>query len=100
GDRSALPRHQTLRALIDWSYDLLNPQERLLLQRLSVFPGGWTLEAAEQVGAGSSVEEWEVLDLLTSLVDKSLVLAEERDGTVRYRMFDTLRQYAAEKLQA
>lgn len=100
GDRSALPRHQTLRALIDWSYELLSPQERLLLQRLSVFPGGWTLEAAEGVGAGRPLEEREILELLTSLVDKSLVLAEERDGSVRYRMFDTLRQYATEKLQA
>ncbi|HLK55620.1 MAG TPA: BTAD domain-containing putative transcriptional regulator [Chthonomonadaceae bacterium] len=100
GDRTALPRHQTLRALIDWSYDLLTPQERLLLQRLSVFPGGWTLEAAEGVGAGMPLEERDILELLTSLVDKSLVLAEEREGSVRYRMFDTIRQYAAEKLHA
>ena len=100
GDRSALPRHQTLRALIDWSYDLLNARERLLLQRLSVFPGGWSLEAAEQVASGEPIDSWEVLELLVSLVDKSLVLAEERDGWVRYRMFDTLRQYAAEKLES
>lgn len=100
GDRSALPRHQTLRALIDWSYDLLSARERLALQRLSVFPGGWSLEAAEQVVSVKSIESWEVLELLISLVDKSLVLAEERDGWVRYRMFETLRQYAADKLES
>ena len=99
GDRSALPRHQTLRAMIDWSYDLLKPHEKLLLQRLSVFPGGWTLDAAEAIGAGGSLVNWEVLDLLTSLVDKSLVIAEDRDGVVRYRMLDTLRHYALEKLE-
>ncbi len=100
GDRSALPRHQTLRALIDWSYDLLSARERLALQRLSVFPGGWSLEAAEQVASGEPIESWEVLELLISLVDKSLVLAEERDGWVRYRMIETLRQYAADMLES
>src|SRR5205823_4585788 len=69
GSRTALPRQQTLRALIDWSYDLLNDPERALLQRLSVFAGGWSLESAEEVCSGAGVEKWEVLDLLTSLVD-------------------------------
>jgi len=104
GSRTALPRQQTLRALIDWSYDLLNVQEKTLLRRLSVFAGGWTLKAVEQVGAGESgngesIEDWEVLDLLSSLVDKSLVLAVETDGSIRYRMLETVRAYAAEKLQ-
>jgi len=103
GSRSALPRQQTLRALIDWSYDLLDNQEKLLLTRLSIFAGGWTLPAAEQVatGEGSGVEsldEWEILDVLSSLVDKSLVLAEARAGSTRYRMLETIRQYADERL--
>jgi predicted ATPase/class 3 adenylate cyclase len=105
GNRAALPRQQTLRALIDWSYELLGEPEKRLLARLSVFAGGWTLEAAEQVcsgesAAGASIEEWEVLDLLTGLVDKSLVIADEQNDSVRYRMLETVRQYAAERLQA
>ena len=88
GGRTALPRQQTLRALIDWSYDLLDETTKALLCRLSVFSGGWTLEAAEQVctGAapsapksGGTFEEWEVLNLLTALVDKSIVLADDRE---------------------
>jgi predicted ATPase/DNA-binding SARP family transcriptional activator len=106
GSRTALPRQQTLRALIDWSYDLLNAQERTLLCRLSVFAGGCTLQAAEHIcsgeaaqqGSGESIEDWEVLDVLASLVDKSLVQVEEQEGCVRYRMLETMRQYAAEKL--
>jgi len=97
GDRSALPRQQTLRALVDWSYDLLNPQERLILTRLAVFSGGWTLEAAEAVCGFVPIEDAEILDLLTSLVDKSLVLAEEESGAIRYRLLHTIRQYALEK---
>lgn len=105
GSRTALPRQQTLRALIDWSYDLLNDQERVLLHRLSVFAGGWTLEAAEQVCAGDGpfgdgIEDWEVLDLLTSVVDKSLVFAEIRQGTTRFRLLETVRLYADERLAA
>ena len=98
GSRTALPRHQTLRALIDWSYDLLNPEEQILLDRLSVFAGGWTLLAAESVTAAGDTGEWMVLDRLAALVDKSLVQAEEVDGSTRYRLLETVRQYAAERL--
>jgi len=98
GSRTALPRQQTLRALIDWSYDLLGVTEQALFQRLSVFAGGWTLAAAEQVCSDETVDRETVLELLTSLVDKSLVLAEERDGATRYRLLETVRQYARETL--
>ena len=103
GSRTALPRQQTLRALIDWSYDLLNAQERALLCRLAVFTDGWTLEAAEAIAPsspnnGGTFEDWEVLDLLTSLVDKSLVVAEQDQAHTRYRLLETVRAYAAEKL--
>ena len=103
GSRAALPRQQTLRALIDWSYDLLNAQEKTLLCRLSVFAGGWTLDAAEQVGtgespSGESIEDWEMLDLLTSLADKSLVLAQTQGKTTRYGLLETMRQYARDRL--
>lgn len=94
-----MPRQQTLRALVDWSYDLLNAEEKLLLARLSVFSGGWSVEAAQKVGAGSGIDEWYVLDLLTSLVDKSLVIADTQLGAGRYRMLETVRQYAREKLE-
>src|SRR5579884_1602142 len=173
GSRTALPRQQTLRALIDWSYELLSEAERTLLRRLSVFVGGWTLEAAEaicadsspstpgaaptpgsiaptpnpsptlwergeaptpsspppttgegraeagsppslsrsdipgkgagglgQEGQGVSLEAWEVLDLLSRLVDKSLVMMEEPDGNRRYRLLETVRQYSQDKLLA
>jgi non-specific serine/threonine protein kinase len=98
GQRTAVPRQQTLRATVDWSYALLAEPERALLRRLSVFAGGWTLQAAETVAAGDGIESHAVLDLLTLLVDKSLVLAEEQGGTVRYRLLETIRQYAREKL--
>ena len=98
GSRTALPRHQTLRALIDWSYDLLNPAEQVVLGRLSVFAGGWTLEAAEAVTSADDSGQWPVLDHLAALVGKSLVLAEETDGSTRYRLLETVRQYAAERL--
>jgi len=105
GNRAALPHHQTLRALIDWSYDLLTDPERELLNRLSVFMGGWTLEAVEAVateeGAGSAEGSApEVLDLLASLVDKSLVLLDRSEEQVRYRLLETIREYAAEQLEA
>ncbi len=100
GSRTALPRQQTLRALIDWSYDLLTGNERLLLRRLSIFSGGWTLEAAEEICAGEEIESFDVLELLTQLVNKSLVALGEhtQSGETRYRMLETIRQYAQEKL--
>ena len=98
GSRAALPRQQTLRALIDWSYDLLTDPEKALLCRLSVFAGGWALAAAEAVCAGGVIEDWEVLDLLTALADKSLVAAEPEALGTRYRLLETVRQYAAERL--
>jgi len=98
GSRTALPRQQTLRALIDWSYGLLSEPEKALFRRLAVFEGGWTLEAAEKVCSGNGVDEYDVLDLLTQLVDKSLVITEEKDGSVRYGRLETIRQYAREKL--
>ncbi len=105
GSRMALPRQQTLRALIDWSFDLLSAPERVLLSRLSVFAGGWTFDAAEYVCAddvgakhASPLQQVDILDLLSHLIDKSLVLAEEHDGATRYRMLETIRQYAREKL--
>ncbi len=100
GSRTALPRHQTLRAAMDWSYDLLAPKERSVLRRLSVFAGGWSLEAAEAVCAGKRIKEAEVLDILTQLVDKSLVNADTLGGEVRYRMPETIRQYAQDRLAA
>ena len=100
GARNALPHQQTLRALIDWSYDLLNRQEKAVLCRLSVFTGGWTLEAAEAVCAGGEIETWEVLDFLTGLADKSLVAYEEgANNKGRYRLPETVRQYARERLR-
>jgi predicted ATPase len=105
GSRAAMPRHQTLRALIDWSYDQLVEAEARLLRQLAVFAGGWTLAAAEAVGADpvspveSAIRNPEVLDLLDSLVDRSLVLAEESGGDLRYRMLETVREYAREKLR-
>jgi predicted ATPase/class 3 adenylate cyclase/DNA-binding CsgD family transcriptional regulator len=98
GSRTALPRHQTLRALIDWSYDLLNPEEQIALDRLAVFAGGWTLEAADAVTSRGGTGEWLVLDHLAALVGKSLVLADEIRGSIRYRLLETVRDYAAERL--
>jgi predicted ATPase/DNA-binding SARP family transcriptional activator len=100
GNRTALPRHQTLRALIDWSHDLLPEPERVLWRRLSVFIGGWTLNAAGSVCGGDDMNPGQIMELLSRLVDKSLVIVEERDGTTRYRMLETIRQYGQEKLQA
>ena len=98
GSRVALARHQTLRAAMDWSHNLLSSQERAMLRRLSVFAGGWTLDAAEAVCIGDDVIASEVLDLLTRLVDKSLVVAEEHDGRGRYRLLETIRQYGRDRL--
>ncbi len=98
GSRTAMPRQQTLRSLVDWSYDLLSEPEKLLLQRLSVFSGGWVLEATESICADDVVEEWELLDLLTSLCDKSLVVFEQSAGSTRYRLLETVRQYSRDRL--
>jgi predicted ATPase/class 3 adenylate cyclase/DNA-binding CsgD family transcriptional regulator len=98
GTRSALPRQQTLRASVDWSYELLSKDERTLLRRLAVFIGGWTLDLAEEVTAGDGLERYSVLDLLSSLVDKSLVLVEDRERSTRYRLLETVRQYALDHL--
>lgn len=98
GSRTALARQQTLRATVAWSYDLLEENQAALLARLSVFVGGWTLEACEQVCTREGVEAWEVLDLLTALVDKSLVVYEEREENARYRLLETIRQYARDRL--
>jgi non-specific serine/threonine protein kinase len=94
-----LPRYRTLRALIDWSDDLLDEWERLLLRRLAVFAGGWTLDAAEAVCAGSDLGAQEVLDQLSGLVAKSLVLTVQVGDEVRYGFLESLREYAAEKLR-
>jgi non-specific serine/threonine protein kinase len=98
GSRTALARHQTLRATVDWSWGLLAPRERAVLRRLAAFAGGCDLEAAEAVCRGGDVAPEEVLGLLAALVDKSLVAVEERDGAVRYRLLETIRLYAAGKL--
>jgi non-specific serine/threonine protein kinase len=99
--RTAPQRHRTLRATLEWSYNLLSEEEQVLLRRLSVFAGGWTLEAAEEtVGTSENTWEGDVLELLSMLVDKSLVVAEVRAGdVVRYRLLEPVRQYASERLE-
>ena len=98
GDRNALPRHQTMRALIDWSYDLLSDDERAMFRKLSIFTGGFTLESAIAVCTVPGSDEVTVVDLLASLVDKSLVQAEVVHGDMRYRLLESTRQYARERL--
>ncbi len=101
GSRTALPRHRTLRATLDWSFDLLSAHEQTVLSRLSVFAGGFSVEAAEAVAAeavATGSEGIELLDVLGRLVDRSLVVAEEFAGEGRYRLLETVRQYAQEKL--
>ena len=98
GSRTALPRQRTLRALIDWSYSLLREPERRLLQRLTVFAGGWTLEAAEKVCADDDLDERLVCELLSALVDKSLVVVEQLNRHSRYRLLETVRQFGQEQL--
>jgi predicted ATPase/class 3 adenylate cyclase len=98
GSRTALGRQQTLEATVDWSYSLLNGAEQLLLRRLSVFAGGFDLEAAEAVGGFGDIQVLDVTGLLGSLVDKSLVVAERTGGALRYRLLETIRQFAAERL--
>ena len=98
GARTAVRRQQTLRASVDWSHALLTEPERVLFRRLAVFLGGFDLDAAQAVAGGGDVERYQVLDLLSLLVDKSLVVAENSGGRTRYRLLETVRQYALDKL--
>jgi len=103
GSRTALPRQQTLQALIDWGYDLLSEQEKTLFRRLSVFAGGWSFEAAEAICSGEfapglEIETRDILDLLAQLANKSLVTVDDQGEETRYRYLETVRQYASEKL--
>jgi len=99
GSRTAMPRQRTLHATMDWSHELLSQKERALFRRLSVFAGGFTLEAAESICAGEELQRDEVLELLSQLVDKSMVVAQERGGAARYRLLETIRQYGWERLE-
>ncbi len=99
GSRTALPRHRTLRATMDWSHELLSDHEKTLFRRLSVFASGFTLAAAESICAGEDLERGRVLGLLSNLVDKSLVMAREKSGETRYRLLEIVRQYARERLE-
>lgn len=98
GRRTDLPGHQTLKAMIDWSYDLLSEKEKILLQRISVFSGGWTLEAAEKICEDDEIEDLEILDLNSHLLDKSLISAKESSGEIRFFMLESIKEYAREKL--
>jgi predicted ATPase/class 3 adenylate cyclase/DNA-binding CsgD family transcriptional regulator len=98
GARTAVRRQQTLRASVDWSHAMLTEPERILFRRLAVFMGGFDLDAAHAVGASTEVERFQLIDLLGLLVDKSLVVAEETRGAMRYRLLETVRQYGLEKL--
>ena len=100
GPRGALPHQQTLRSTLDWSYGLLTQPERVLLARLAVFEGGWTLAGAEAVCEGDPLDREAILALLGSLVDKSLVLVEPSQGGSRYSLLETTREYAAGRLMA
>ena len=100
GRRDVLPKHQTLRALLDWSHRLLSGEEQIVLRRLTVFAGGCTLEAAETVVADAAVPEWQVAEHVTSLIAKSLVIAERTAQGARYRLLETTRTFAAEQLEA
>lgn len=98
GQEASIPRQQTLRATIEWSYDLLEPAERTLLGRLAIFVGGWQIEAAESVCASEDLEDWEVLDGLMRLVDKSLVVRDTDSDETRFSLLETVRQFALETL--
>jgi predicted ATPase len=98
--RGSAPRHRTIRATIDWSHDLLGEREQILLRRVAVFTGRWTLEQAEDVCSGEGVDRDDVLDVLAQLVDKSMVLVDARDVVARYRLLEPIRQYALERLEA
>jgi predicted ATPase/class 3 adenylate cyclase len=99
GSRDALPRQQTLRALIDWSHDLLEDRERTVFRRLGIFVDGFTLEGAAAVASGEDIDELDIFELVASLVDKSLVLAEPNGDALRYRLLESTRAYALEKLR-
>ncbi len=98
GDRTALPRQQTMRAAIDWSYELLSETEQTVFRRLSIFQGGWTLEAASTVCSDDSLDEFAIFDTMSLLVNKSLVVVEFSAETQRYRLLESLRQYGLERL--
>lgn len=98
GSRTAVPRHRTLRSMIDWSYDLLRDEERAMLRTVSVFSGGWTLSAAEIVFRADSAATPKAIDLLASLADKNLIVVKTLDGSARYSMLDTVREYAHDRL--
>ncbi|MDQ2908848.1 MAG: hypothetical protein M3R44_05780 [Candidatus Eremiobacteraeota bacterium] len=100
GSRDALPRQQTLRALIDWSHDLLDERERRLFRRLAIFVNGFTIEGATAVASDETLDEFEIFDVLASLVDKSLIVAEFAGETTRYRLLESTRAYARDKLVA
>ncbi|MEO6695206.1 MAG: hypothetical protein ABIY50_02380, partial [Ignavibacteria bacterium] len=96
GKRTALPRQQTLKALIDWSYDLLSEDEKILWGRLSVFSGGWTLESAEKICSDENISEEQILDLLSALSEKSIIVYDSDKD--RYRILETLKQYGEERI--
>lgn len=98
GKRTALPRQQTLKAMIDWSYDLLTEKEKILFQRLSVFTGGWTFEAAEEICSDEKIDLNEILDIHSNLIDKSLINSTEISGAIRFNLLETIKSYANEKL--
>jgi predicted ATPase/DNA-binding XRE family transcriptional regulator len=100
GNRLDAPRHQTLRAALDWSYDLLSVAERRLFERLAIFAGGWSLEAAESICAWEPIAALDVLGLLADLVARSLVVAEQHVGQTRYRLLEVIREYAGEQLES
>ncbi|HZD52795.1 MAG TPA: NB-ARC domain-containing protein, partial [Woeseiaceae bacterium] len=99
GTRTARPRQQTLRSLVDWSYELLGKKERALFDRLSVFAGGFTVEAAEAVCAGGGIDATEVFDILASLLDQSMVQIEDSELELRFKLLETLREYGRERLE-
>ncbi len=99
GSRTALPRQQTMRALVDWSYELLTDDEKLIFRRVAVFGGGWNLDAASAICSDETIEDWAILDVLQSLVDKSMVVAELSGSEQRYRLLESTRQYAQELLE-
>ena len=98
GPRTALPRHQTLQATMDWSYNFLSKEEQAVLRRLSIFSGGWSIQSAEEVVCLGDIKRGSILHLLTQLVDKSLVCVEEKTDEMRYYLLETVREYSTRKL--